>query len=294
MAAGIPRPSRAAVRSTERRSRRGSAMQPPVFPVGPEVLSRISPSHRLNTQSIYPSPPIGRFHGGYVCRCRPGGRRCRRADPGGVRGVRPTPATEHRHHRRGQPRARRRRDVELADRAATGRVDEPRPRLARVGHRRQRVRRHARRVRRLDRRPRPSGHRRGGDRPGRPRHPLRPAHRGRDLGRGGAAPALPAAAVAVRQLRHRGDDGRHPPDARAHRARPDHQGRGLLPRPPRLGAGLGAARGRRGRAGRPAAAGAAATRASPRRSRTSSSSSRSTTSAPWSAPSPSTPARSPG
>ena len=38
------------------------------------------------------------------------------------------------------------------------------------------------------------------------------------------------------QLRHRGDHGRRAPDARRHRARPDHQGGGLLPRPPRLGA----------------------------------------------------------
>ena len=38
------------------------------------------------------------------------------------------------------------------------------------------------------------------------------------------------------QLRHRGHDGRRPPDARGDRAGPDHQGRGLLPRPPRLGA----------------------------------------------------------
>ena len=34
---------------------------------------------------------------------------------------------------------------------------------------------------------------------------------------------------------------------RAHRARSDHQGRGLLSRPPRFGAGVGAARGRRDR-----------------------------------------------
>ena len=87
-----------------------------------------------------------------------------------------------------------------------------------------------------------------------PRHPFRPAHRGRDRGRRGARPAVRPAAVALRQLRHRGDDGRRPPDAGDHRARPDHQGRGLLPRPPRLGAGLGHARAGRGRAGRTARA----------------------------------------
>src|SRR5262249_10263039 len=57
---------------------------------------------------------------------------------------------------------------------------------------------------------------------------------------------VPAAAVAVRQLGHRGHDGRRPPDAGDHRPGPDHQGRGLLPRPPRLGPGLRLPRGRRG------------------------------------------------
>ena len=84
--------------------------------------------------------------------------------------------------------------------------------------------------------------RRGGDRAGRAGHPLRPADRGRDRGRRQPRAALRPAAVAVRQLRHRGHDGRRPPDARGHRPRPDPQGRGRLPRPPRLGDGLGAAR----------------------------------------------------
>ena len=78
-----------------------------------------------------------------------------------------------------------------------------------------------------------------------PRHPLRAADRGRHRGRRQPRRAVRPAAVALRQLRHRGDHGRRPPDARGHRARPDPQGRGLLPRPPRLGAGLGAPRGRR-------------------------------------------------
>ena len=116
-------------------------------------------------------------------------------------------------------------------------------------------------------------------RPGAARHPFRPADRGRDLGRGRARPPVRPAAVALRQLRHRGDDGRRAPDARAHRPRPDHQGRGLLPRPPRLGAGVGAAR-RRTRSARATTRSASpATPASRRRSATSSSSSRSTTSA---------------
>ena len=51
-------------------------------------------------------------------------------------------------------------------------------------------------------------------------------------------PALRPAAVALQQLRHRGDDGRGPPRPRRHRPRHDPQDRGLLPRPPRHGDGL--------------------------------------------------------
>ena len=58
-------------------------------------------------------------------------------------------------------------------------------------------------------------------------------------------PALRPAAVALRQLRHRVDDGRRTPDARRHGSRADHQARGRLPRSPRLRDGLGAARERR-------------------------------------------------
>ena len=61
---------------------------------------------------------------------------------------------------------------------------------------------------------------------------------------GGTRPPVRPAAVAVRQLRHRGHHGRRAPDAVDHRPGPDHQDRGLLPRPPRLGAGLGDPRGR--------------------------------------------------
>ena len=76
----------------------------------------------------------------------------------------------------------------------------------------------------------------------------------------------------------------------ADRARPDHQGRGLLPRPPRLGAGLGAPRGRRGRPrGRPNRV--PGNTGIPPRSWTSSSSCRSTTSPPWRGRSPSTAGR---
>ena len=171
-----------------------------------------------------------------------------------VRGVRAAAAPQHRNDRRGRQVPGGRRHVELADRPAPSRLDEPRPGFPRVGRGRQRVRRHARRVRRLDRRPRPPRDRRGGVPAGRTRHALRPAHRGRHLARRRAGPPLRPAAVAVRQLRHRGDHGRHPPDARADRARPGDQGRGLLPRAPRLGAGLRAARARGGRPGRRTAA----------------------------------------
>ena len=61
--------------------------------------------------------------------------------------------------------------------------------------------------------------------PGRTGHPLRPAHRERRDRRRGAHPPVRPAAVAVRQLGHRGHHGRGAPDALDHRARPDHQGR---------------------------------------------------------------------
>ncbi len=69
--------------------------------------------------------------------------------------------------------------------------------------------------------------------------PFRPADRGRHHRGRGAGQALGTAFMALRQHRHGSDDGRRPPDAGDHRQGPDHQGRGLLPRPPRLGAGLG-------------------------------------------------------
>ena len=53
-----------------------------------------------------------------------------------------------------------------------------------------------------------------------------------------ARPPLPAAAMAVHQQRNGVDARRDPPGARLHRSRADHQDRGLVPRPPRLGARL--------------------------------------------------------
>ena len=192
-------------------------------------------------------------------------------------------AAVRRARRAGPPVARRRGHVELADRPAAGRLAEPRRRLEDLRRRRHGVRRPARRLRRLAGRPRAPGDRPGGQRAGRPRHALRAADRGRRRRRRGAGPAVRPAAVAVRQLRHRGDDGRGAPDAGRHRPRPRHQGRGLLPRPPRLGRGLDPPRGRRGRPGRPADRRSPATPASRRRSSTWSPSSASTTRRPWSA-----------
>ena len=88
--------------------------------------------------------------------------------------------------------------------------------------------------------------------------------------------------------------GRRPPDACLHRARPDPQGRGLLPRSPRLGRGVGLSRCRATRSAPPTLRPALPTTpASRTRSSISWSSCRSTTSPPWSALSRHTPARSP-
>ena len=69
-------------------------------------------------------------------------------------------------------------------------------------------------------------------------HALRRADRGRDRRRRGAQAPLGPAAVALRELRVRGDDGRHPHRARLHRPRHHRQDLRLLPRPPRLRDGL--------------------------------------------------------
>ena len=75
----------------------------------------------------------------------------------------------HRHDRAGPPLAGRRRDVELADRRAAGRLAHPRRGVEDLRRRRHRVRRPARRVRRLAGGARPPGDRAGGHRAGRPR-----------------------------------------------------------------------------------------------------------------------------
>ena len=51
--------------------------------------------------------------------------------------------------------------------------------------------------------------------------------------------AMGSSPLALLQLRNRNDDGCGPSHACDHGARPHHQGRGLLSRPPRLGDGVG-------------------------------------------------------
>ena len=151
-------------------------------------------------------------------------------------------ATQPRDVSSGPAGSGRRRHLQLADRRAARGLAEPRRGLQALRRRRQRVLRLPRRVRRR-------------------RSPATPTRRssrrsapGSRRGTHFAQPTEDAIVVAENlaerfgqplwrfaQLRHRGDDGRRPPDAGGHRPRPDHQGRGLLPRPPRLGAGLGAA-----------------------------------------------------
>ena len=148
--------------------------------------------------------------------------------------------------RPGRRVAGRRGDLQLADHPAAAGLAQPRPGLQDLRRRRQRVRRPARRLRRRAGRAtatRPSS-RRSARRSRCGTHFAQPTRTAIAVARGTVAPVRPAA-VAVRQLRHRGHDGRGAPDARHHRPRPDHQGRGLLPRPPRLGAGLGLPGGRR-------------------------------------------------
>ena len=68
--------------------------------------------------------------------------------------------------------------------------------------------------------------------------------------------ALRPADVALHELRHRGDDGRHPGRQGGDRPGQDRQGRGRLPRPPRRGDDLDEAAARPGRPGRRTALGA--------------------------------------
>ncbi len=118
--------------------------------------------------------------------------------------------------------------------------------------RRQRVHRLVHRLRPHDLRPPPQAHPRLDRRPDHPgRHavhvPARARLRGRPQDRPGRARHR---AVALRQLRQRGDAGGHPPRARLHRQGQDHEVGGELQRLPRLPRLLARAGARRRRARR--------------------------------------------
>ena len=166
-------------------------------------------------------------------------------------GVPAPPTAQHRTHRAGRRASGRQRDLELADRAAAGGVDEPRRRVEDLRRRRRRVCRHARRIRRVHRRPRTPGDRRRGQRTGAPRNTLRSTHRRRDLERPRTGAPLRPAAVALRELGNRSHHGRRTFGPGGDRTRQNHQSRRLLPRPPRLGPGVSPAGSRRGRPPRP-------------------------------------------
>ena len=153
-----------------------------------------------------------------------------------------------RHHKsremteRAREVAGRRRRLELAGDRPPSDLPGRGPRVQGGRRRRQRVRRLPQRLRRHGRRPRPSQDRR---RPspsasaGARTSPSRP--RSRSSSPSTCSEPLRPAAVAVRQLGHRGDARRRAPDARLHRPRPAAQDRGQLPRPPRRRDGVGAA-----------------------------------------------------
>ena len=82
------------------------------------------------------------------------------------------------------------------------------------------------------------GHRRGRAAASRSWHSLCGASRRRYRRQRGTGAPLRSPAVALRQLRFRGDDGRYPHRPRLHRTRHDRQDLRFLPRPPRLCDGL--------------------------------------------------------
>ena len=153
----------------------------------------------------------------------------------------------------------------MDDRPTGHRVGQPRGRFEGVRRRRHRVRRPPRRLRRHGGRatPIPPWSRRSAAGCASGTHFAQPTEDAivvaEELAGRFGLPAL-----ALHQLGHRGDHGRHPPDARHHRPRPHHQDRGQLPRPPRRRDGQLLQRGRRARAARAAVEPAPAARASPR------------------------------
>ena len=165
-------------------------------------------------------------------RVRP--RQDRRADRRGRGGARAQAQGEHRVPRDRQPPRRGRCRLELAGLAAPRDLHRSRQGVPDLGHRRQRVHRFPPRLRRDGGGAREPDDRRGDQARGRPRHALRAADEGPRRDRAEPHRPFQTAAVAVRELGHRGDARGAPPDARGHRARHDHQDRGLLSRSPRL------------------------------------------------------------
>ncbi len=108
-----------------------------------------------------------------------------------------------------------------------------RPGQPRLGPGRHRVSRFPRRFRGDGDRARPPAHRPGDRGGGRPGDALRRHHRRGGRVRRGDLPAVRPRDAALRELRHRGDDGRHPGRPGGHGARRRLQDRRLVPRPPR-------------------------------------------------------------
>ena len=168
---------------------------------------------------------------------------------------------------RGQGDARRRPLIVPGERPVAG-LHRAGLGVAGLGRRRQRVHRLPQRLRRHVHRP--CEPHRGRCREGtrRRRHPLRGPHRRLDHRRRGAHQAVRPAPVALHELRHRVHDGRGAPRPRRHRPRHDPQDRGLLPRPPRRGDGVGVSGPRGARASATIPARWSTARATPERSPT--------------------------
>ncbi len=131
---------------------------------------------------------------------------------------------------RARAHARGRRLVLVPRPRAVARVSRARRGSAGLGRGRQRVRRLPQRLQRDGPGPRAPGGRRGRQGASGPRHALRRHHRGRRGGGGGASAPLRAPALALHQLRHRGEHGRDPARARAHGPRGRGADGGRLPR----------------------------------------------------------------
>ena len=128
---------------------------------------------------------------------------------------------------------------------------------ARLGHRRERVRRLPQRLRRHGHGSRAPEDRGSGAGAGGAGNAFRPADRGRADRRRSARGAVPAAVLALRQFGDRVHARRRSHHARADRAQADPEDRGDVPRSPRLADGVGVPAGERGGAARPSRVGPA-------------------------------------